>query len=847
MDKALWAALVCLAVWPPWGEYPMKKLLWAGASCMALTLSTAAFAQNNSSTITQTGSDDDADVTQTGATNVSEVEQDGTAVSVDGIANEATILQEGAGGFSRVIQTGDNIADVNQTGTSDGMQSVVTQSNLAGGDSNTATIIQRGAGLGEGSATGSFVTQTGTRGVVFVDQGEFTTDAVSTISQSGNTSGSQRAEVFQISGAADSSITQQDAAMKAEVFQDGSSTSTILQTGRFHTAGVRQEGDGNTSSVVQTGINGQVGDPDDPDSAPLGTADALIGVFQVGNDNVSQITQNGENQNADVRQFANSNFSRISQGAQTGGSADITQLSDDNHSEVDQTGSSTVFVTQSGAPNPFGPRSWDGTATNANSGTAYDNNVSLVTQSGLDAEIIVSQNGQINRSNVVQSSSDSIANRAIVEVSQTGVFNSSFVNQSGDGSSADVVQGGGHARNVSGVIQSATDSTIEVTQTGENLAPPANSPTNESFASQSGTLQTAAIIQDGDEHLSNLTQSGEGNEALVTQLGTVNTSTVTQSNLNNFADVDQFANATNSRSTVTQSGEGSRAFVEQGGDNQTATITQDVPTTTLLGDDTFAGALVRQEGADNTGTIDQSGDVGDVRFGSTANPGLFPGFSSQQGEIIQDGTGNTGTITQTGLSNAARGIQEGDRNRATFTQSSTNSLARSVSTGDDNVVTVTQTGVYAGLGEATINQTGNMNTSTVKQDGGGLFLAFSPRSVVNQVGNINTSTITQSGNDDLAFVDQIGDRNRSTITQNAGSNRNIADVDQNASDGISTITQTGDDNFAQLIQGGTFNESVITQDGTLNSAVVTQGGMMDYSGVMQTGTSNVATVNQSVP
>lgn len=826
----------------------MKKMLWAGASCLALTLSTAAFAQNNSSTITQTGSDDDADVTQTGATNVSEIEQDGAAVSVDGIANEATVLQEGVAGFSRVVQTGDNIADVTQTGTSDTMQSVVTQSNLGGGDSNTATVIQRGVGLGEGSATGSFVTQTGTRGVAFVDQGVFTTDAVSTISQSGNTSGSQRAEVFQISGAADSSITQQDDAMKAEVYQDGSSTSTILQTGRFHTTGVRQEGDGNFSSVVQTGFNGEVGDPANPDGSPLGTDDASIGVFQLGEDNRSEITQSGDNQFSDVRQFADDNFSRISQGVQNGGSAVINQFSDDNHSEVDQTGSSSVIVTQTGAPNPFGDRGWDGLANSADAGVQYDNNVSLITQSGDGAEIQVGQNGQINRSNVIQSASDSLANDASVIVGQTGVFNTSFVDQSGDGSQTNITQGGGHARNLSSVVQSATDSTIDVIQTGENLAAPANSPTNESFATQSGTLQGATIIQDGDEHLSNLTQSGEGNNALVTQLGVENTSTVTQSNLNNFADVDQFANSSNSHSTVTQSGEGSRAFVEQGGDNQTATITQDVPTTPVAGIDAFAGALVRQEGANNTGTIDQSGDAGDFRFGSAGNPGLFPPNHSQLAEIDQNGVGNTGTITQTGLTNAARAIQDGDRNRATYTQSGRNTAGRSVTTGDDNVITVEQSGVYTGISDANITQLGNANTVTVTQDGGGLRVAFgSPLSLINQEGNTNTSTTTQSGNDEAAFVDQIGDRNRSTITQNAGGNRNVAVVDQNAFDGISTITQSGDDNFARLMQGGTFNESVITQDGSLNSAVVTQGGMMDYSGVMQTGTSNIATVNQNVP
>lgn len=78
----------------------MNKVVFAGTSFVALSVACSVSAQDNTSTITQTGSGNIADVSQPGSTNESVLSQDGTATGVDGIANEATITQEGANGYS---------------------------------------------------------------------------------------------------------------------------------------------------------------------------------------------------------------------------------------------------------------------------------------------------------------------------------------------------------------------------------------------------------------------------------------------------------------------------------------------------------------------------------------------------------------------------------------------------------------------------------------------------------------------------------------------------------------------------------------------------------------------------
>ena len=109
----------------------MKKIILAGASIVALTAATPAFAQSTS-TVTQTGDGNVADVSQTGD-QTSTIEQDGDN-------QEATVDQSGSGNDSSILQdaTGENVAFVTQDGTDS--EADITQTLTS--DSSTATINQ---------------------------------------------------------------------------------------------------------------------------------------------------------------------------------------------------------------------------------------------------------------------------------------------------------------------------------------------------------------------------------------------------------------------------------------------------------------------------------------------------------------------------------------------------------------------------------------------------------------------------------------------------------------------------------------------------------------------------------
>ena len=90
-------------------------------------------------------------------------------------------------------------------------------------------------------------------------------------------------------------------------------------------------GDGNTSSVIQSGVNGAAGDPDNI----YGSADplSLAGVVQNGSDNESTVFQSGDNTNALVNQSGTFNVASVNQ-AGNFANADIAQTGNSNNATV---------------------------------------------------------------------------------------------------------------------------------------------------------------------------------------------------------------------------------------------------------------------------------------------------------------------------------------------------------------------------------------------------------------------------------------------------------------------------------------------------------------------------------
>ncbi len=90
----------------------MKKAILSGASVVALTIAAPALAQNNTSTVTQTGSTQTASVTQSGE------DAEATVIQSNSL-NTATITQgDNAGGEAVIDQSGiDNDVDRRAKGT----------------------------------------------------------------------------------------------------------------------------------------------------------------------------------------------------------------------------------------------------------------------------------------------------------------------------------------------------------------------------------------------------------------------------------------------------------------------------------------------------------------------------------------------------------------------------------------------------------------------------------------------------------------------------------------------------------------------------------------------------------
>ncbi|OBV10213.1 Curlin-associated protein [Erythrobacter dokdonensis DSW-74] len=420
----------------------MKPAMTTGASMLALAMTAPLLAapqdmDNNQSAVVQAGTDGRATVVQTGSENESKIEQDSQPAlnptnqsNTPPVGNVATVTQEGLKGYSSITQTGDNTASVNQSAASASMNSVIEQSYTGNNNNQTnqATVIQRGTGAGKDANpestgfTGSSISQTGVNGYAYVVQDEGTLDAVSRITQTGDNSRAKDAEVFQINGTPDSEIIQGgDRGQKAEVYQDGSHTSRIEQTFRNSTAGVRQEGgEGNFSDILQEGWFGNVGNPA-INGNPIGTGDARIGVWQIGNDNRSEIDQDGRRITADVFQNGDENESYIDQNSPDRINAANNQFDNNLQAFVEQVGFSNLSrIDQDDEANSFG-------------------NTANVRQLGDEGESTVTQAGNTNTANLLQGLESEFN---ISAITQGGSGNMANVNQYSDDNTSSVIQNG---------------------------------------------------------------------------------------------------------------------------------------------------------------------------------------------------------------------------------------------------------------------------------------------------------------------------------------------------------------------------------------------------------------------
>lgn len=334
----------------------MNRILLTGASIAALLAAAPAMAQNNSSTVDQTGSGAVATVDQTGANDVSTITQTGGGtvnVNQDGVTGSTSTVTTSADdrppestvdvtqsddgtssaatsqvNLSTVVQDNVNGFGLSGTGSTVG----VTQTHNAAGYGQNSSIVQQGRNAVSGQVT---VSQTGGENVS--DYGSFTsTDNDASITQTGVQNNSSVVQNFQ-NGGARATVNQNGIGGTNNVYiqqvSDGYSA-TPPEFALGAEASAIQNGSLNTSTISQTGF-----------SETAATAN-FASSSQTGNLNTSAITQTGVDGLASLTQVGNGNESLITQGG-SGNSATVSQMSDGNDSVVTQVGTgNTAIVNQ---------------------------------------------------------------------------------------------------------------------------------------------------------------------------------------------------------------------------------------------------------------------------------------------------------------------------------------------------------------------------------------------------------------------------------------------------------------------------------------------------------------------
>ena len=642
----------------------MKKLFLASVSAMAFA-ATPALAQSAPAAPASPSAVPGIPECAEADNNCSVINQDGTNLT-------ATVSQSGDG----------NVSDIDQNQGSTGAKATVTQT----GEDASSYILQSNAGIanyptkavvrqsGVGSESAILQTDTRNHSALVTQVG----DSSSFIAQNGGLDTS--AEVLQNGGSQNTAMVFQEAGNKASVGDSnpGNTNSGIIQTGSSNNSEIYQ---GNFASATPTGATGvkasntQIGSDNDSmiiqnvtNPAAGGTSAQLVTVDQTGDGNVSSVVQTGirDAQIVKVLQSGNDNLSRVEQSdpsdSAAGNLANVQQYGDQNDSLVDQSSyTGTVNVTQTtvGGINATSPRD--------RFGDTVRSNFSRVTQSNTGETVAtLTQDGQLNRSDISQSNASGMAEAT---VDQDGIFNNSDIVQTA-AATANVTQAGDYGDNDSMVDQSADGAMATVTQNGDSTAP-TYFPSNQSSITQASAA-TADVEQTGQQNLSDIMQDAGAAGALATVrqtnpnasagAGDINSSMITQSSLTS--------------AFVKQIGEGNDSIVNQSGTNTVlATNTVAAVEISQLGNDGYS--RVGQSGTGNEASLTQLAGSSEAhseidQSGSDNFATVMQGGFDNASYITQSGEGNLATVSQTAAGNVSTITQAGMNNTATVTQSGSN-------------------------------------------------------------------------------------------------------------------------------------------------------------------------------
>jgi hypothetical protein len=488
----------------------MKKLVFLFAMVFAVSM---AMGQSNSSTVDQTGNNQNALVIQSGSSNSSDVDQTSPAGSV----NNATVNQTG----------NSNTADVDQV-----QQNSVVGANNATltqiGNSNNGTQTQVGTWTGYMNAT---MLQNGSNNTGTQIQSSYNETATMTQLQDGNT-GIQNQSGNYVSAA----MTQSGLNNYGNQLQSGLNNSmTLSQTGNSNESYQTQSGGTWNPPGGHRAVTTILGDDNYTSQQQSGTTSNNASIDQTANSSSAEQTQTGSYNQATITQLG-----QWPAGAVIHETAIQIQTGDEHDAEISQitdsgNGGSSTTQTQTGY-NQFafaGQYSWNSTIIQTQNGSSR--NWAEAYQAGNNNYVRQIQNGEGNRARVdEQTGGWTQGNTAIQE--QTGRWNNALIEQydvngakswpGGNGNTAEIYQtgddnwaGDGYgAATEYGIRQWGDDNTAIVTQ---------NDVANKSQVLQVGIGNDVNVSQGGGTGLfgafgtywnvSNVDQTGNYNNATVTQ------------------------------------------------------------------------------------------------------------------------------------------------------------------------------------------------------------------------------------------------------------------------------------------------------------------------------------------
>ncbi len=526
------------------------------------------------------------------------------------------------------------------------------------------------------------------------------------------------------------------------------------------------------------------------------TAVALLAASGValaaGDNNISNLTQNGANNSAAITQDGDDN--KVNNATQTDDRNILTILQDSDQDSVANLGNTVGTVTQTGRPGASGTSNSLDISQDSTSASGAGNTITTVIQSKTAA-------GTGNQMSITQSGDGNTVNWA----KQYGLANIATIVQDGTDNTARVSMGT-NTVDVTGntldlLEQTGSGQTAYVSITGNNNG---GGLLNDTFVSLLPNVPASQIIQGDADNYVNLQIAGSNNQFGITQGtplggGTDNTvGAIVINGSNNQLAIEQHnsdnllglaaINGNDNDIAVAQDGGTQVAHVDVAGNYNHALVQQ------------FNGSYVNNNSA--TLNIDGSGNY------------------SLIGQV--QGHNNKATVDTTGNGNYTGAIQTGDDSKATINVIGNNNgvFGVQVATGSDNVITASVNGNNNNLPADPLTKFGNNAAKALAESADSMSGLLGPLAdEIEDEFDLTLGNGLQPG----ALI-QVGEAN--TLNLKVGnltvSNDNLFATVQSGDNNKITGRINGDSNQVAVLQDGNSNSATFTQNGSNNVAAISQ-------------------------